>query len=113
VTVTATFAPPTVTSCGALITASLDAAGEVDEFSFDGSAGSIIKITLVETSNFGGPNGSVDARGLLIAPSGAPVGSVFDSNAQVQFTLPETGTYAIQVNASNLVTPGSYDLTVE
>ena len=36
----------------------------------------------------------------------------YDSNIQPQITLPESGTYVIQLNANNLVTSGSFNLSL-
>ena len=48
----------------------------------------------------------------VLAPSGTEV-ITFDSNAQQQLTLPETGMYLIRLNANNLVSTGSYNLGLE
>ncbi len=45
----------------------------------------------------------------LIAPSHTVV-DVFDANGQRDFTLEETGTYVLRVNANNFVTTGSYSV---
>jgi hypothetical protein len=97
-------------TCGALLGGAIDAGGEVDLLTFDASSGDEISITLVETSDWGGTAGVNDARGILQAPSGDILGAAFDSDAQVEFTLPETGTYVLQVNANNLVSIGTYNV---
>ena len=78
---------------------------------FPGSAGDLIALTLVETTNWGGSFGASDALGTLRAPSGTVVGT-YDSNTQPQITWPESGTYVIQLNANNLVSTGSFNLSL-
>jgi hypothetical protein len=101
-------------ACGQLISASISQAGEVDYFRFEGSLDDIVEFTLVETSNWGGSSGSVDARMTIFPPDplGTPFGP-FDSNALEEITLPETGEYLVRVTANNLVTTGSYNLGFE
>ena len=97
---------------GDLLSAAIDAPGEADQYTFVGSEGDVISIALVETTDWGGYGGENDARGVLYAPSGAAVGSYFDSNVQPEFTLAETGTYVIRVYANTLVSTGGYDITL-
>ena len=101
-------------SCGDLLSASIDVAGEIDVFRFAGVTGDVIALTVVETSNWGVVSfdpGRNDARMTVRAPSGTVVGT-FDSNVQPELTLAETGTYIVQVNANNLVSVGSYNLSL-
>ena len=62
-------------------------------------------MTLVNTAGFAGRSAWVT----VFAPSGATVVG-FGANAQQQITLPATGTYLLQVMASDLVSTGSYTL---
>jgi hypothetical protein len=63
----------------------------------------------VETTDWGGPNGTYDARATIFSPSGAQL-LYMDSNDQNHVTLPEDGTYVFRVNANVLVATGSYNL---
>ncbi len=105
-------APATVTidagstlGCGALISGQIVAAGEVDQVTFSGSAGQRVTLTLAMS---GFPS-FVAARAMVFSPTANMV-ATFDANSQRQLTLPETGTYVVQVRASNLVSTGSYTL---
>jgi uncharacterized protein YjdB len=102
-----------LTCDGSTISESITQAGEVDLFTFSGTSGQDVTLTLTETSNWGGFQGGNDARGLLYAPSGAAVGNAFDSDAQVQLTLPANGTYVLRVTANNLVSTGTYDVACQ
>ena len=104
-----TFTTTISLACGALLSNSIDAAGKADFFSFSGNTNDVIDLMLTETSNWGGNNFANDARLTLFSPTGVQV-ALFDSNAQTQLTLPETGTYLIRVNANNLVSTGNYNL---
>ena len=73
--------------------------------------GDLISLTLVETSDWGGIGGNIDAHMTIRAPSGTVVGT-YDSNTQPQITLPESGTSAVQLNANNLVSTGSFNLSL-
>ena len=107
VTVTPAGEPPI--ACGDLISGSITAAGEFHEYEFTGSTGDFITITLSESSF--GTSSAHDARVTLYAPSDALVGS-FDSDSQADFTLGETGTFVLRVNANNFVSTGSYELVL-
>lgn len=91
---------------GGLISATIASPAEVDVYTFDGQAGASTLLTLAQTSGF---NNLVHARGTVLSPSGTSL-VVFDSNGQRTVTLPETGTYTIYINASNLFTAGSYTI---
>src|SRR5206468_2391615 len=100
-------------ACGTRSPGQIEAAGDVDLFSFTGPAGGIVSLALASTGGFSAnPNNSSSVMLTLFAPSGAAVG-VLRSNSQGNFTLPEAGTYVIRVNATNLATTGSYNLNLE
>ena len=103
---------PTPITLGDLLSGTIDAAGEADLFTFAGTAGDVIALTLVETTSWG-PTccGTNDARMTLFSSAGAEL-AFFDSNGQLEVTLPADGTYLIRVTANNLVSTGSYDLGV-
>lgn len=114
VSITATTTPGggSDIQCGDLVSDAIDVEGEVDLFTFTGQMGEVVTIALAETSDWGG-NGFNDARATLFSPTGAQVGVQFDSNSQQEFTLPESGSYTIRVNANNLVSTGSYNLWLQ
>jgi len=68
----------------------------------------VITFTLTQTAGF---NGSVPARITVFTAAGGQI-LQFNANSQQSVTLPATGTYYIVIDAFNLVTTGSYDLTV-
>jgi uncharacterized repeat protein (TIGR01451 family) len=109
----ATAAPPAAgLVCGSLLSGSIDQAGEADRFAFAGVQGTTIDLTLVATGgNWNFPLTQIP-RMTIFAPSGASLGA-FNANSQNTLTLPETGTYLVRVNASNLVTTGTYSLGLE
>ena len=92
-------------SCGALPQGTITAAAQVNQYTFDGQAGRIVTMTLTDTAGFTFTSAAVT----LFAPSGASVAS-FLANSQQQITLPETGTYLMQVMAGNLAGTGTYNL---
>jgi hypothetical protein len=98
--------------CGALASETIEARGEVDLYSFAGSTGQLIALTLASTGGFATNTGSLSATATLFAPSGAPVGSV-RTNGQANFVLPATGTYVVRVHATNFGTTGSYNVNLE
>ena len=99
-------------SCGdPVISGSIDAAAETDQFTFSGEAGDVVSITVADTGGEFVTTGA-DARVFLFSPTGAQLG-LFDANSERVFTLPESGTYAIEVKANNLVSTGSYNLNLE
>ena len=94
---------------GDLISSDTMDPAEADLYTFSGSAGDFITLTLSESSF--GTSSAHDARVTLYAPSDALVGS-FDSDSQANFTLGETGTFVLRVNANNFVSTGSYELVL-
>ena len=102
------LAQGTPLACGDLLSGSIDASGEADFFSFTGNSGEVLDLTLTETSNWGDAFGSNDAQLTLFSPTAVEV-ILFDSTAQQQITLEETGTYLIRIKANNLVSAGSYN----
>jgi len=96
---------------GDLTTTTIDAAGEVDLFTFDGSDGDVVLLTLTEGSGFNA--GSQSPRVNIFTPSGALLRNFFDANTTVQDTLPETGTYVVRVHASSLIHTGTYTVGLE
>jgi len=98
-------------NCGSLLSGKIESPGEVDLITFSGRTEQVIDLTLVQTTGFDGVHG-VLARYTLFSPSGKELGT-FDANTQRSFTLPETGTYLIRVNANNLFHTGTYNLGLE
>ena len=86
-----------------LVDQSFTERGQVDLVTFTGAAGQIIDLTLVSSFN---------ATATLFGPSGGPVGS-WIANSQKTFTLPEAGTYVVQVKDRFLTGTGTYNLGME
>ncbi len=97
-------------ACGALLSDTIGAAGEVDQFTFSGQANNRVTLTLA-TGGFTVGSGAT-ATATVFSPAAAMV-VTFNANDQQQVTLPATGTYVIQVRASNFVSTGSYSLGLE
>ncbi|MFN7947679.1 MAG: hypothetical protein U0Z53_20180 [Blastocatellia bacterium] len=93
-------------TCGALLPdRPINAAGQVDQLTFSGQANDQVTLTLTAS---GFPLGAT-ATARVFSPTATLLIS-FNANSQQQLTLPTTGTYIIQVQASNLVSTGSYNL---
>ncbi len=92
-------------ACGGLVARTIVTPAQVDQITFVAQANDRVTLTLAMSSfpSF------VAARATVFSPSGGVV-VTFDANSQPQLTLPETGTYVVQVYASNLVSTGSYTL---
>jgi uncharacterized membrane protein len=82
---------------------------EVDLYTFTGTVDDFITVTLARTAGFSSLG--QEPRVSLIAPSNTIV-DFFDANGQKNYTLAETGTYVLRVNANNFVTTGSYSLNL-
>ena len=95
---------PVHLGCGALANRSITIGGQADDFSFYGSNGDMIDLTLT-SSGF-------TALGRLFSPSGVEL-AVFNANTLNEFLLAETGLYTVRVTANNLVSTGSYWLGLE
>jgi hypothetical protein len=98
--------------CGGLSAGTIGAPGETDLFTVAGEAGQIISLALASTDGFASSPGSRSVVLTLFAPSGDVVGTLA-SNGQNLFTLPVNGVYSIRVNANNLATTGSYNISRE
>jgi hypothetical protein len=81
---------------------------ELDSYSFQGSAGEVVEIPFVVTSGFNG----TAARATLFSPTLVNLGS-FNTNTLIEFTLPETGLYTMDVGAANGTSTGSYNIGFE
>ena len=92
-------------ACGELLSDSIDAPGDVDLITFTGTAGDVVDLTLVQTAGFS-PN---VARANLYSPTNVFQGTI-SANSLTGFNLPETGTYVIQLTASNVVAMGIHVL---
>ncbi len=97
-------------ACGGAVSDAIEAAADVDLFTFAGQGGDTVTIALTETSSWG--SSFNDARATIFDPAGDQVG-LFDSNGQLPVLLPQDGTYVIRVNANNLLSTGSYDLSLQ
>src|SRR6185295_15579720 len=95
-------------TCGDLVSGTITAAGQQVIYTFSGQANEKKTLTL---GGSGFPFG-VTATATVLSPT-AGVLVTFNANDQKQLMLPETGTYVIQIRASNLVSTGSYSLGLE
>ncbi|MGE0884029.1 MAG: IPT/TIG domain-containing protein [Blastocatellales bacterium] len=91
--------------CGTLLSdRRIDAASQVDQITFSGQANERKTLTLT--------SGSFTAAATVFSPTGVVV-ITFNANSQQQLTLPESGTYVIQIRANNLVSTGVYHIGLE
>jgi hypothetical protein len=95
-------------SCGSLTSGDISEAGQTDQYTYNALGGGVITLTLADTGGFN-PYGGVVASATLYDPNGNSVLS-FNANSQQQVTLAQTGTYTIEVSASNLASTGTYNL---
>ena len=96
-----------------MVSGSIDEADEIDVFTFTGQAGDVILLTTAETSGFTGYGDDVITT--LYSPSAMEVAryrTVSNGN-QVQVTLPETGTYVIDIWSIRYTPTGTYNLGLE
>ena len=77
---------PTSLSCGDLVEGSIDAAAEVDFFTFEAQPGDEIFLTLVQTGGWGG---SSRAQATLFDPMNFEL-LIFDANSARQFMIEQT-----------------------
>jgi hypothetical protein len=91
--------------CGDIVSGKIGAAGQVDQYTYAATAGGIVTLTLVDTSNFG----FAAAFATLFDPTGKAVQNI-QANSQQQITFALTGTYLLQVHSTDLVTGGTYNL---
>ena len=101
-----TAGSPTLTK-GPVTAGSLAAAAQVDLYTYLGSAGESLTVTLSKTGGF--PAFGSSALITIYSPSRNIVLS-FVATDQQSISLPEAGTYVIQVNANNFVSTGTYSL---
>src|SRR5262245_48847178 len=103
------YSPLTIShTCFSLSSGTIEAAAEVGLYRFSGPALQSLSLVLALPSFPTRRSSDLSVALTLFAPSGSAVG-ILTSNSLGQFTLPETGTYVIRVNASNLSTTGSYN----
>ncbi len=94
-------------SCGSYVSGSISAPGETDVFVFTGTAGQVLSLTLGASGwNFG-----VGPVAELFSPGGTPVVSFGVS--QREQTLTESGTYTIEIRASDVSSVGTYGLSLQ
>ena len=92
--------------CGDLVCGTIGTAGQVDLFTFSGTMGATVDLTLSDTGGFAF---RVEAAATVFAPSGANV-VAFNANSLNPLTLPETGTYVVRINANDLVGTGTFNV---
>jgi hypothetical protein len=90
-------------------TASIDVAGEVDTYTFNGNTGDGIDIRATQAS------GHLYPRITLFGPTGKEIKRVYDpANAEIMVVLTETGNYKILVdNGVSLPYTGDYSIFVQ
>lgn len=89
-------------TCGETKNGSLSAIGETDCFTFDASMGETVSIATEETA------GVFQSCWILQGPNGSLGGAC----GQAERTLPDTGTYTIQVHDNGDNETGSYDVNL-
>ena len=88
--------------CGDLVSGSIVEEGEVDLFTFSGAEGDVVALTITGSQ--------IAAR--VFGPSGTAVTGFF-SGTQTVLTLPESGTYVVEVVGGSFVATGDYNLGLE
>ncbi len=101
--------PPSGAIYCTVATGSISAAAEIDSYTFTANAGDIVSIALAQTAGF---DAGIQARATLLAPSTSVVGAWL-ANSQPEFTLTETGTYTVQVDAEDGLRIGDYSIGLE
>ena len=94
--------------CGTLLANAISATAEVDQFTFAGQANQMLTLTLANTSGFW-PQTAV-AR--VYNPDGSFLVQL-NANGQQHLKLPLGGTYVVQVQASDYVAKGGYNIGLE
>lgn len=93
---------------GKIVTGSIDAPTEKDQWTFTGTAGDRIELISTSTATRAGFTAYVDVYG----PSGTRIAG-FWPNSNTTLDLPETGTYMIQVRDDNYAETGGYTIGLE
>lgn len=96
-------------ACGLLLSGSIDAPGEVDILTFTGNAGDEILLTTAQTSGFGGHGDDLEVT--VVSPTSIQVDQ-YRGGGHRLITLPETGTYSINLESVRLLT-GTYNTGFE
>jgi len=92
---------------GGLLSGSIDAIGDVDEFQFTAEVGDVVTVSLANTSS-----GTFIPRANLISPSDNDLGAVH-AGFKNTYDLDEAGTYVIQVYDDSLIETGPYAVGLE
>jgi hypothetical protein len=99
--------------CGTRASGTIEAAAQVDTYSFVGQANQVVSLALASTGGFSSNYSTLAGAELsLIAPSSTMLG-ILRSNSQGNFTLRESGVHIVRVSATNLATRGSYNVNLE
>ncbi len=99
----------TTLSCGDLVSGSITAVGQTDQYTFQGQAKEIVTLTLVDTGGFAP---GTEAVATVLSPSGQTLVS-FPANSQQQVSLSTAGAYAIQVVGSGNTATGQYNVGLD
>src|SRR5207244_2389025 len=91
--------------CGGvnLISRPINASAQVDQVTFNGQVGHRVTLTLTAS----GFPAFVTATATVFSPTAAVV-VTFDDTSYLHVALPISGTYIVQVRASNFVSTGTY-----
>jgi len=95
-------------SCGGSVQTTIGTAAETDLYSFTGSAGNQVSVTLTQTSGF-------DLFHPVVASIYTPTGAelvTFSADNQKALTLDETGTHVMRIYASGYTGKGGYVLSL-
>ncbi len=93
--------PSSGLSCGGIVNGKVSQSSQVDQYTYNASAGGVITVTLTDTGGFDSFFGVVP-EAVFFDPTGAVVTS-FQANSQQQITLKMTGNYLFQVYSNDLV----------
>jgi len=99
---------PSAVVKGGIVSGDITARTEKDQWAFTGNAGDRIQLITTSTATQSGFSAFTD----LYAPSGTRVTGFWAGN-NVELTLPETGTYMLQVRDDNYVETGKYTIGFE
>ncbi len=102
---------PLATVMGGIVNQQISQSLEKDQFTFQGSAGEVVQLVLTRTGSINA-NFKPYIKVYGLANNGTPLRS-FWYDQDVQFTLPKTGTYLIQVQDDNLRETGTYKIGLE
>jgi hypothetical protein len=93
---------------GGIVKGTIDAPIDVKQFTFDGHKGDIITLAMTSTATHGG----FVADANVFTPSGNNIDN-FTATGQRYLTLPEDGTYMVQVHDNSYASEGAFTIGLE